>query len=260
MTNTQTFNSWIAYSKPSFDAKLRLFCFPYAGGGASIFRSWSRSLTSDVEICPIELPGRGSRLIEHPFTQLEPLVEKLSHALLPYLDKPFAFFGHSMGGLISFETAHLLQKNFNLSPVYLFMSGCPAPKNLFTQFSKLSIHHLPESEFISALRNLNGIPKAALENAQFRKLFLPILRADFALMETHVHTPKPRFNCPITVLGGLQDYAISSYDNLEAWREQTNAAFSIQMFEGDHFFVRSARSLLLQFLDQELRTIANRMN
>ena len=95
MTTTSTFSSWVTCPKPNPQAKLRLFCFPYAGSGALSFRTWSDSLPSTVEVCPIELPGRGSRLMESPFTQLSALIQELVRALHPYLDKPFAFFGHS---------------------------------------------------------------------------------------------------------------------------------------------------------------------
>jgi medium-chain acyl-[acyl-carrier-protein] hydrolase len=256
MTNTRTINSWITHSRRNPNAKLRLFCFPYAGGGASTFSSWSSSLTSDVEVCPIELPGHGCRLSEPLFNRLETLIKELACALLPYLDKPFAFFGHSMGGLVSFELAHLLRRNSNLSPIHLFVSGRRAPQ---VQVSEPPIHHLTEPEFLSELHSLNGTPEAVLENAELMELFLPILRADFAAIETYIYTPKPRLNCPITVLGGLQDFEVSC-ENLEAWREQTKANFSIQMFQGDHFFIHSERSTLLQFLNQELQTIVERIN
>lgn len=106
MTNTRTLNPWMTYFEANSNAKLRLFCFSYAGGGASTFRSWSTNLTSEVEVCPIEFPGHERRIAEHPFERLKPLVNELGCALLPYLNKPFAFFGHSMGGLVSFELAH----------------------------------------------------------------------------------------------------------------------------------------------------------
>ena len=260
MTNTQTINSWISHPKPSTNtnanAKLRLFCFPYAGGGASTFSSWSESLTSDVEICPLELPGHGYRITERPFDRMKPLIDELARALLPYLNKPFAFFGHSMGGLVSFELTHLLRQCYGLSPVHLFVSGRRAPQ---ISESKPPIHHLSEPEFLNELGRLNGTPKAILEDTELMELFLPILRADFATLETYVYTPKPRLNCPITVLGGLQDYEVSC-EVLEAWREQTNANFSMQMFQGDHFFINSNQSTLLQFLNRELQTIVSRIN
>jgi medium-chain acyl-[acyl-carrier-protein] hydrolase len=256
MTNTRTINSWITHSRRNPNAKLRLFCFPYAGGGASTFSSWSTSLTSNVEVCPIELPGHGYRLSERLFNRLEPLITELACALLPYLDKPFAFFGHSMGGLISFELARLLRQDYNLSSTHLFISGRHAPQ---IPESKPPIHHLDEPKFINELGRLNGTPKAVIENTELMELFLPVLRADFAAIETYVYTSKPRLNCPITVLGGLQDFEVSCED-LEAWRDQTNANFSMQMFQGDHFFINSNQFTLLQFLNRELSAIANRIN
>ena len=255
MTNIRTINSWISHSKPNIDAKLRLFCFPYAGGRASTFSAWSKSFTSNIEICPIELPGHGYRIAEYPFNRLKPLTMELARSILPCLDKSFAFFGHSMGGLISFELAHLLREKYNLSPVHLFISGCRAPQ---VQISEPPIHHLPEPEFLNELHSLNGTSEGLLKNAELMELFLPILRADFAAIETYIYTSKPRLNCPITVFGSLQDLEVSCED-LEAWRKQTDANFSIQMFQGDHFSIRSAQSLLLQFLDRELETIVSQI-
>jgi medium-chain acyl-[acyl-carrier-protein] hydrolase len=254
-TKQSIINSWITHPRSDF-AKLRLFCFPYAGGRASIFRSWSKKLTPYIEVCPIELPGRGNRLNESPFTRLEPLIQALAPTLLPYLDRPFTFFGHSMGGLISFELAHLIYRNYGLVPSNLFISGRCAPQ---ISASKPPIHDLPKPEFLDELRRLNGTPKAVLENTELMELLMPSLRADFTLLETYVYTYKPCLNCPITVLGGLQDSEVSCGD-LEAWREETNANFSIQMFEGNHFFIHSAELPVLQFLSQELGRIVKGIN
>ncbi|MBD1806821.1 thioesterase [Microcoleus sp. FACHB-SPT15] len=253
MTTTSTFSSWVTCPKPNPQAKLRLFCFPYAGSGALSFRTWSDSLPSTVEVCPIELPGRGSRLMESPFTQLSALIPELACALRPYLDKPFAFFGHSLGGLVSFELAQQLGRHYGLSPVHLFVSGCRAPQ---IPTPRPPIHALPESAFMDELRRLNGTPETVLENAELMQLLLPVLRADFALLETYVYAPKPPLDCPISAFGGLQDREVSC-DELEAWGEQTNAAFSLQMLPGDHFFLHSARSLLLQSLSTKLHQIVS---
>jgi medium-chain acyl-[acyl-carrier-protein] hydrolase len=244
-------NNWVACAKPNPQAKFRLFCFHYAGGGASAFRTWSNSLPQSVEVCAIELPGRGSRLMEPPFTQLEPLIQKLTRVLLPYLDKPFAFFGHSMGGLVSFELTRLLRREYGVSPVHLLVSGHRAPQ---LPDPDPPIHALPESEFLQELRRFNGTPQAVLENAELMELLLPTLRADFAVVETYAYTPDPPLDCPIAAFGGLHDREVSC-DELEAWREQTNASFLLEMFPGDHFFLHSAGSLLLQSLSQKLLQI-----
>lgn len=251
-----TFNTWIICPRFNPQTNLRLFCFPYAGASTLTFRTWLGRLPLAVELCPIELPGRGTRLTEAAFTRMAPLVQAVAQALLPHLDKPFAFFGHSMGGLISFELAHLLRRKYDLSPSHIFVSGRRAPQVLAPD---PPIHNLPEQAFLSELRRLKGTPEAVLANAELMQLLLPTLRADFAVLETYVYTPKPPLNCSITVFGGLQDSEVSC-DHLEAWHEQTNASFSLQLLPGDHFFLHSAQSLLLQSLSRALHQIASEVS
>ncbi|AFZ17600.1 thioesterase II family protein [Allocoleopsis franciscana] len=251
MTTAQTSKSWVICPQPNAQAKLRLFCFHYAGGGAWSFRTWSDNLPSSVEVCSVELPGRGFRLTEAAFTNLDPLVQAIADALLPRLDKPFAFFGHSMGGLVSFELTRLLRRNYNLNPVQLYVSGHRAPQ---LPDPDPPIHNLPEPEFLEELRDLEGTPQAVLENAELMQLLLPTLRADFTVVETYAYTAEPPLDCPITAFGGLQDREVS-YDELKAWQEQTNIAFSLHMLPGNHFFLHSAQSLLLKLLSQDLHQL-----
>lgn len=247
MTTTQNY-SWVICPKPNTQANLRLFCFPYAGGGAASFRRWSDDLPITIEVCPVELPGRGWGIRSTPFTRVLPLVQAIAQALLPYLDKPFAFFGHSMGALVSFELTRLLRREYGLLPLHLFVSGRRAP-----QIPNLEppIHTLPESAFLEELRRLKGTPQAVLENAELMQLLIPILKADFAVNETYVYTNEPPLECPITTFGGLQDVEVSC-EHLEAWANQTSASFSLQLLPGNHFFLHSAQSLLLQSLAQKL--------
>lgn len=251
-TNISNLNSWIICHKLNPQADLRLFCFPYAGGSSFIFRSWSGYLPPSVEVCTIELPGRGRQMKLLPFNQLEPLVDAIVSNIYPYLDKPFAFFGHSMGGLVSFELARLLRNQYSISPFHLFISSRRAPQ---LSNPKPSIHNLPDLAFIEELRHLNGTPPAVLENAELMQLFLPILRSDFAVLETYIYTPEPSLECPITVFAGLQDSEVSC-DELQAWQEQTKADFNLHMFPGDHFFLHSSQSVLLEklatYLPQQL--------
>ena len=249
MTTATAFDTWIACRKPNPQARLRLFCFPYAGSGASIFRTWSDGLPADVEVCPVQYPGRGTRLMETPFTQIAPLIDALAQALEPLLDKPFAFFGHSLGALMGFELARQLRRQSGVQPVHLFVSADRAPQ---IPHRDGPIHALPEGEFLVELRRLNGIPGKVLEEVELMQIMLPILRADFAVYETYVYTTEPLLSCPISAFGGLHDHRVSRGD-LEAWRDQTSGSFSLRMFAGDHFFLNTTQPLLLQMLSQELR-------
>ncbi|HHP7244069.1 MAG TPA: thioesterase II family protein [Elainellaceae cyanobacterium] len=241
-------NAWVTCPQPNPHASLRLFCFPYAGGSAFTFRGWADQLPATVELCPIELPGRGLRMRENPFTRMLPLVRAIAPFLLPYLDKPFAFFGHSMGALVSFELARLLRRTYGRNPSHLFVSGRRAP-----QVPDLDppIHTLPNSEFLQELSRLNGTPEAVLQNHELMQLLMPTLRADFAVLETYAYIPELTLDCPITAFGGLHDPEVCC-KILEAWREQTCTAFSLEMFPGDHFFLHTAQSLLMQSLSQTL--------
>jgi medium-chain acyl-[acyl-carrier-protein] hydrolase len=251
MQTTQIFNC-VTCPYPNPHASVRLFCFPYAGGSSLIFRPWLRSLPTTVEVCPIELPGRGLQMRLTPFSRLQPLISTLASALLPYLDKPFAFFGHSLGGLVCFELARQLRREHNLSPVHLFVSARCAPQ---IPSRKPAIHALPDTEFIEELRRLNGTPDSVLQNNELMELLIPILRADFAVLETYVYAQELPLECPITVFGGLQDKEVG-LEELEGWRSHTIAAYNLQMFSGDHFFIQSEQVLLLQTLAQHLQALS----
>ena len=245
MINT---NPWINCPKPNPQARLRLFCFPYAGTGASTFRTWSDQLPPDIEVCPVQLPGREKRLSEPLFTHLSPLVKILALILLPYLDRPFAFFGHSMGALVSFELTRKLRHHKAPSPMHLFVSGRRAPQ---IPNPDPPIHQLPDNAFVGELRRYNGTPEAVLQNPELRSLFLPILRADLAINETYTYISEAPLDCPISAFGGLQDKEVSRKE-LDAWRDQTNTTFSLSMFPGDHFFLKREPDALWQAISQSL--------
>lgn len=249
---SQEANLWIRCLKVNPKARFRLFCFPYAGAGASIFRTWLEDLPAEIEVCPIQLPGREDRLKETTFTRLSPLIKTLTPLLRPYLDKPFAFFGHSLGALLSFElTREFRRQNFP-SPVHLFVSASRAPHIPDLDFP---IHRLPEAKLTEYLRRLNGTPPEVLQNPELLKLFLPILRSDLAILETYFYATQEKLNCPISAFGGLEDTQVSQ-EQLGAWCDQTNGDFKLQMFFGDHFFLHNNRQLLLQAIAQEIEHFA----
>jgi medium-chain acyl-[acyl-carrier-protein] hydrolase len=239
---------WGISTSSHYQARLRLFCFPYAGGGASIFRTWSSALMPEIEVCPIQLPGRENRLLEPPFTQLSPLVQTLAGVLQPCLDLPFAFFGHSLGALISFELARQLRRQHAALPRHLFVSAHAAPQRSHVA---QPVQTLSDAEFLMDLRSFNGTPEAVLQNTELMEVLLPMLRADFEMDKAYTYSPEEPLPCPITAFGGSQD-SLVSHDDLEAWRSQTSRHFTLHMFPGDHFFLRSGRVPLLQIIGKNL--------
>jgi medium-chain acyl-[acyl-carrier-protein] hydrolase len=239
---------WALRPRPRLQARLRLFCFPFAGSGSIVYRNWPERIGAGVETCLVELPGRGRRLREPLCRELIPLVDAATAGLLPFLDRPFAFFGHSMGALLSFEIARCLRRNHFPQPARLFVSGHQAPHLPETH---RPLHDLPDAEFLHELRDLNGTPREVLENDELMQLLVPILRADFSVCETYMYTHDAPLGCAVTVIGGLQDPHLTR-ENLEAWREQTSASCRIHMFPGDHFLLQSHEDAILDLVNRTL--------
>ena len=246
-----TRDRWITRPRPSPRARLRLFCLAHAGGGASMFRGWADSLPPEVEVCPVQLPGRENRIMEPPFDRLEPLVQALADAMDPYLSLPFALFGHSNGALIAFELARTLRARGRPGPVHLFASGRRAPD---LPADRPPTHHLPEAEFLADLQELGGIPAELLEHRELLSLLVPTLRADVAIHETYVCAEQTPLACPITAYGGLSDPKVRR-PQLEAWARHTAGPFVVRMFPGGHFYLHDDRPLLLRTLSTDLHRI-----
>jgi medium-chain acyl-[acyl-carrier-protein] hydrolase len=226
-----------------------VFCFPHAGGGASQFRTWSKQWPSWVTLYPVELPGREHRLSDRAFRHLAPLVAALVHALAPYVHRPFVFYGHSMGALIAFELARLLQATAGVQPSHLFVSACQAPHR---PLRRPPIHTLPDAAFIREMRRINGTPAEILDCSELMDLMLPTLRADFTLCETYVYRPGPPLRCPISAFGGVDDSLVPREDLL-AWQEHTQGSFAVRFMAGGHFFPHQEGDALLNAMLSDLR-------
>ena len=239
-------NSWFRLCRSHPQTRVRLFCFPFAGGGASIYRNWPTALPPTIEVCPIQLPGREERMREPAFTQVEPLCQALLPAIPPWLDRPFAMFGHSMGAVIAYELARDLELQ-GTPPIHLFVSGQRAPH---LPLGRPTSYDLSQEAFRKRLRELKGTPEAVLQDLELMDLLLPLLRSDFELTETfrrESHTP---LICPVTAFGGIDDAEVSRSD-LEAWRSATVASFQLRLFPGDHFFIQSsARDVMREIAHQ----------
>lgn len=229
---TQT-NQVLMYRRPNPQAELRLFCFPYAGGGASIYTAWQKRFSARVEVCPVQLPGRENRMFESPVSSISQLIPQLADELAGYLGQPFIFFGHSMGALIGFELARELRRRKQPLPQKLIVSAKAAPH---VARRKAYSYASSDEQLIAELRELNGTPEEVLNNRELMALLLPAIRADFELVTCYAYQEEEPLSCPVLALGGTEDKDVPP-EELRAWQEMTTGGFSMQLFKGDHFYL-----------------------
>jgi medium-chain acyl-[acyl-carrier-protein] hydrolase len=235
-------------TRPNPKARLRLFCFHHAGGSTTLFHAWKDLLPDHIEIWVVRLPGRGDRAAEPPSKRIAPIVQEVSEALVPYLNEPFALYGHSMGAAIAFETARLVRRRHGAQPTRLLVSSCQAPQRLYFA---LPAYDLPETDFIERLRSLNGTPQPLFDDPRLLLMMLPMIRADVELLQTYEYLADAPLDCPITVFGGLQDHVVQ-LAGLMGWRKQTTANAVLHLLPGDHFFLKSYQQAFLGLLSGEL--------
>lgn len=220
---------WFLVPRPRPGARLRLFCFAHAGGGAAVYRAWPDLVGADIEVAAIRLPGRESRFAEPCFRSMTDAVEALCDALEPGLDKPFAFFGHSLGALLAHATARALRDVGR--PVHLFAAASGAPGHGTSE----PLHTLPADALVERLRAYGGMPDPVLRQDALIGVLLPTIRADLEL--AHAYRPAPGLlTCPVTVLGGTRDRTLGP-GGLGAWRAVTEGDFRMRLVPGGHFFV-----------------------
>jgi surfactin synthase thioesterase subunit len=241
-------SSWLPTRRTTAKVRMRLFCFPYAGGNESAYRQWQQMLPETIEVLAVQLPGRGARIKEPPCSELRPLVHAAAETLAAEMDKPFAFFGHSMGGLIAFELARELRRQCGVQPAHLFISAKCCPRQ---RAEEPPVAQLSDAALIELLGRYEGSPGELLADPELMQLVLPVVRADMDLCNTYVYEPGPPLACPITAFGGLEDH-VCSRESLECWREHTTGPFTLRMLPGGHFFINSWTSSVLEVILREL--------
>ena len=224
--------------------RLRLYCFSYAGGGAHAYASWQGALGPQIEVRAVQLPGRGTRMHETPFTSMQELVPALVQELQGQGELPFAFFGHSMGALVALEVARYCMRRGLRTPQQLIVSGATAPRY---RTLPRTLHTLPDAELIAVLQEYGGSPPEVLSHMALMELLLPMIRADFELIEKYVYRAGGLLAVPVTVLVGAADSA-PTREHAHKWQEETSAGCAVHTFEGGHFFIQSARDAVLACL------------
>jgi surfactin synthase thioesterase subunit len=236
----------------------RLVCFPYAGAGASIYFAWAKYFAQrDIEVWNIQYPGRESRLSDPPLREFSAMIEQLTNALrsLETADIPLAFFGHSMGAVLAYETACALLRQNRRAPAALFLSGRNAPSH---RRAPPRLHDLPPAELLDAVAEFGNLSAAIRNEPELIELLMPALRADFAMLYDYHHTGDAgqgtHLSCPISVFGGESD-PWTDAAGLGDWRQVTDGRFSLEVFSGGHFFINDHRQAIWQAIEQDLNRL-----
>lgn len=230
-------------------SELTLYCLPYSGASAMVYSRWRRRLPEWLKVQPVELPGRGARIGEPLHTDMAVLARHLADEMIVRLERPYALFGHSLGALLAFEIAHALHARGVEPPLALFASGTAAPTRR-EDYERDYSEPKSDEELVAELRDLQGTPEEVLANAELMSMTLPILRADFLMCGRYRYRQRPRLMLPIHVLGGRGDK--STMEQLLAWRTETAHGFSLDMFDGGHFFIHEHEHHVLGSVTQQL--------
>jgi len=262
-------NGWLLVHRPSPEAKVRLFSFPFAGGGAGTFRKWPEYLDPSIELVAIEPPGRQTRVNEAPIHDIGEFLRSLLPELLPLLDKPFAVYGHCLGALTSFETVRTLTREHGIAPVHVFVSGARPPDelhqhqdfeiNLMERLVKLPsydlfqpVYHQSDEVFSEAILQFNVLATEDLvKDPELRPLLLPSIRAEFEMSSNYRYRPGPPWDVPITCLTGIHDTYVSA-ENARSWSRFTSQRFQLFLRESEHFMVVDDDQFLLRVINHEL--------
>ena len=216
--------------------KVKLFCFPYAGGSAVVYNNWNDQLGNHIRVYPVELAGRGARIPEPFYNSVDDAAEDvITRIKYDLLDGPYAFFGHSMGGAVAYRVTEKLKEKRYPQPLHIFFSGRGAPH--VRREDKEPYHTLPHNEFKEKILELGGTPEEFFAHPELTEILLPLLRADFKIswMFTHQFGQVRPLDCDITVLVGKDDDL--KLDQIEEWKMHTRRKYMVHRFEGGHFYL-----------------------
>ncbi|MGW7460626.1 thioesterase II family protein [Streptomyces sp. NPDC054797] len=223
---------WIRQFHPAPQARMRLLCLPHAGGSASAYFALSKELAPEVEVLAVQYPGRQERRNEPLLDSIEELRDGVAEALTPWLDRPIALFGHSMGAVLAYEVARLLCRDGGTPPAHLFVSGRGNPALEVT----MPLDELDDRAMIKALDDLGGTDMGLLADEDVLRMVAPAIRSDYRAVRTYRHTPGPLLPCPMTALVGDTD-AMAPVEEVDKWRAYTSADFRLKVFQGGHFYL-----------------------
>jgi surfactin synthase thioesterase subunit len=245
--STDSDSLWIRRYHPAPEGATRLVCLPHAGGSASFFFPVSQKLGSRLEVLAVQYPGRQDRRAEPFVPDLPSLARLVADELKPWLDRPLALFGHSMGATVAFEVSRILEQENGFVPARLFASGRRAP----SRHRDERVHESDDDGLIAEMRKLSGTDSGILGDEEMLRMILPAIRNDYRAAETYRYVPGPPLTCPLTVLVGDTDPKVT-VDEAQSWATHTTGTFDLRVFAGGHFFLTARQPEVLGVISEQL--------
>lgn len=241
-------SKWIYKRNNNSNCKCRLFCLPYAGAGASIYAKWAEYVDDDIEVIPIQLPGRENRRNESLCNDAEIVVSHIADAMADLLDKPFAMFGYSMGGILAYELTLKIYEKYKKRPEKLFMSA----SSVFRDKKPVEVSQMDEEQLVHYMKKSDGMPETILKDDRYRKEYFPVIKNDYSLIERY----KFNYNkvpCDIVAFASKEDKEVG-YQNVRLLRFFTKK-FNMYHMLGNHFFIRNNYEDLGEIVSKELMDV-----
>ncbi|WP_018638378.1 thioesterase II family protein [Parafrankia elaeagni] len=251
MTTPVDESLWIRRFHPAPESRITLVCFPHAGGSASFFYPVSDAMQPTLQVVALQYPGRQDRRHERSLSSIAELADATFAALRPLMDRPLAFFGHSMGATLAFEVAVRMRQQLDTDPVTLFTSGRRAP----SRYRHETVHQKSDDGLVRELKALSGTDSRLLGDQELLRAILPAIRSDYTAAETYRYTTGPKLECPIVALIGDQDPKVD-VDEANAWADHTTDTFELRIFSGGHFYLASNQAAVINLISDQLLSLS----
>lgn len=227
------------------DAKIRLFCFTYAGASVQAFINWNTYVPDFIEVIGFELPGHGRRLVESaPCRTSQEAAKYIADTLEPVLDRPYALFGHCLGAVLAYEATRILKDRGVRQPIHLLASGARGPH---CGIPIGNVKHMNDDQFIDHFNRVYGASMDILRSPQLGPLVLPVVKADAYMTQEYCYSPGAPVDYDITAIAGEKDPDITT-EQMQAWRQHTIGKVTCQFYPGNHFFfLDHGREVLADF-------------
>lgn len=249
-TDGVTSDLWVRRFHPSPEARIRLVCFPHAGGSASYFFPVSGALKPGIEVLALQYPGRHDRHNESRIETISELADRLHEVIAPFCDDGTAFFGHSMGAILAFEVARRLDRKEGISPAALIVSGRRGPSTQRVE----TVHRRSDAGLVREMRELNGTDTAMLGDEDFVRMILPAVRSDYTAIENYRYDMGPPVSCPILALTGDHDPK-TTVEEAEDWARHTSGPFELKVYQGGHFYLNDRAADIIRTIADYLRAL-----